>query len=777
MSYFFFIFNILGATMRRYKCISGINLHWKVNFILLLTILVSLLIVSNTSAADVTLTWNKNSETHISGYKLYYGTSTRNYSKVLDAGNLTTYTITNLNQGTQYFIAATAYDAHGNESGYSSEISYTSPLENLPPVAQAGDDQVVYEDQTVTLDGSGSSDPDDGIAKYSWKQLSGASVTLATPNSPTTTFIAPKVGPSGGTLVFELTVVDGSGQASSDQCSITVNWVNVGPTADAGSDQVIIEKSMVYLDGSGSKDPDDGIATYQWTQSSGPAVNLANADKPLASFVAPAVTTSTQLAFTLKVTDKGGLSSTDNCIVTVQPTPLSDGSGSDDNGTGTDPLPDPPTSEGPRILAGEINIDHNWTQVFFEEHFVDPIVVSAGMSANDNEPATVRIRNVKSTGFEICVQEWPYQDGIHGMETVSYLVMERGIHTLQDGTLIEANSFTSDNARKFGSRSFSAQFSFIPVVMSSVTTYNKADTVSVRLRNITKRSLEFLVQEQERSSRARAPETVSYIAWEPSSGTVNGTLFLVGRTANQVTHEYTNITFNPAFGDIPAITVGMQTTNDADTANVRWRNKSRSGVEVMISEEQSKDAEMNHSAEVVGYIAFLESSEQSSPTTDELVVEDAEDGLTTRWIIFDNDPDGAQIRNIFDTVRQSRVIELQGSGLGNGYWLSNSGASWNSTKRIAVWSLQTLEPVEMFFELETTGGKRYLKYTPEDYDLLGGGEYVHIGLGSNANNGVWNTFTKDLEKDLQKAQPGVSILLVNSLSVRGNARFDDIKLR
>ena len=52
------------------------------------------------------------------------------YSNTVDVGNVLTYTLTNLGAGT-YYIAASAYDNSGNESGYSNEVSATIELE--PP--------------------------------------------------------------------------------------------------------------------------------------------------------------------------------------------------------------------------------------------------------------------------------------------------------------------------------------------------------------------------------------------------------------------------------------------------------------------------------------------------------------------------------------------------------------------------------------------------------------------------------------------------------------------
>ena len=68
---------------------------------------------------------------------------------------------------------------------------------NNPPVADAGPDQNVEEETTVTLDGSNSFDPDDGIESYRWKQVAGPSVTLSNPSSCSTDLLAPNVSEDG----------------------------------------------------------------------------------------------------------------------------------------------------------------------------------------------------------------------------------------------------------------------------------------------------------------------------------------------------------------------------------------------------------------------------------------------------------------------------------------------------------------------------------------------------------------------------------------------------
>lgn len=102
------------------------------------------------------------------------------------------------------------------------------------------------------------------------------------------------------------------------------------PIANAGSDQTAIEGDIVTLDGSKSADTDDGIVSYEWFQIKGQKVSLSDSAATKPTFIAPEVDAEgEQLYFQLKVLDKAGLQSTDDCVVLVSS--VDDDS---DNGTG-----------------------------------------------------------------------------------------------------------------------------------------------------------------------------------------------------------------------------------------------------------------------------------------------------------------------------------------------------------------------------------------------------------------------------------------------------------
>ena len=107
-----------------------------------------------------------------------------------------------------------------------------SPLA-YPPVANAGPDLETAVDLDVTLDGSGSYDPD-GIAVYQWRQIDGPAVALQNSNAPVASFVAPKGGAEGRTLRFTLTVTTGGAFSNTDEADVTVRPDEPVPVVETG---------------------------------------------------------------------------------------------------------------------------------------------------------------------------------------------------------------------------------------------------------------------------------------------------------------------------------------------------------------------------------------------------------------------------------------------------------------------------------------------------------------------------------------------------------------
>ena len=104
--------------------------------------------------ASVALTWEAaTDDVQVKSYKVYYGAkevtskNTNKYEKSVDAGNVTTYTLKGLTNGTKYFVAVTAVDTSTNES--ESYSPYVSAVPMGGVVAQTSN--VVKKDTTTAV--------------------------------------------------------------------------------------------------------------------------------------------------------------------------------------------------------------------------------------------------------------------------------------------------------------------------------------------------------------------------------------------------------------------------------------------------------------------------------------------------------------------------------------------------------------------------------------------------------------------------------------------------
>ena len=131
----------------------------------------------------------------------------------------------------------------------------------------------------------------------------------------------------------------------------------------------------------------------------------------------------------------------------------------------------------------------------------------------------------------------------------------------------------------------------------------------------------------------------------------------------------------------------------------------------------------------------------------------------TRWFI--EPPDGeAFLASVYDTERVSDVIELFDNNtnstfvLGNGEGSTMWSSEWNNTTQFTIeWSLKFNVSFAVYVLVETDDGYKFLYYTPIEEDLgylAWGNGYVHHGLGSNAADGTWRSFTRNLRRSQRR---------------------------
>ena len=80
------------------------------------------------TAASLLITWQANTDADLAGYKVYYGTQSRTYETVADVQMATSYSISNVQSGSTYYVTVASYDNSGNESSKSTEQSAYIPV-------------------------------------------------------------------------------------------------------------------------------------------------------------------------------------------------------------------------------------------------------------------------------------------------------------------------------------------------------------------------------------------------------------------------------------------------------------------------------------------------------------------------------------------------------------------------------------------------------------------------------------------------------------------------
>src|SRR3989475_5467196 len=135
------------------------------------------------SAVQVTLSWDPNTDPDLAGYKLYYGFSNGSYQFSVDVGNRNNYSLAGLLEGQIYYFAVTAYNLSGIESGFSNEVSIAIADVTPPTVSMTAPAAGVTVAGTVTVSANASDNV--GVAGVQFK-LDGANLGAEVTTAPYT---------------------------------------------------------------------------------------------------------------------------------------------------------------------------------------------------------------------------------------------------------------------------------------------------------------------------------------------------------------------------------------------------------------------------------------------------------------------------------------------------------------------------------------------------------------------------------------------------------------
>ena len=287
---------------------------------------------------------------------------------------------------------------------------------------------------------------------------------------------------------------------------------------------------------------------------------------------------------------------------------------------------------------------NTWHTVNFSRAYSNPVVVMGPLSSRVNVPSLVRVRNVTANSFQWQIDEWDYLDGVHGTETASYMVIEAGTHTLSNGTrLVAGKANVNHQAINVNLPGLNGK----PVVLATVASVKGSSAVTTRINNVTGNGFRIRLQEEEGNDGRHARENVSYVAVEQGAGISDGKPFVV--STGSASHSKSTVSFGASLGVTPALFANMQSFNGGDVASLRYSSLSATKFDVIVREEQSKDKELNHATETIGFFAM--------PTGTISVANAGSAGIrnsnTGRAQAIGN-PENMQDRSAVEAYRQSR---------------------------------------------------------------------------------------------------------------------------
>ncbi|SDW82337.1 fibronectin type III domain-containing protein [Thiocapsa roseopersicina] len=556
------------------------------------------------TAGEVRLAWNAVNDSRVARYELHYGTASKTYNSKVQVTTASA-TVSGLTGGSKYFFATRACTSDGALcSTFSNEVNVSIPATaQLTPA-------LTTPSGTANLTAEGATD------WVHWGIDKPASISRKA---------------SAATPIGALTTIGGTSSRFANTARLAYSWTNGTPKASATTRAGLYISGLnkgyelrvpadtsartltLYLGGFKTR----GRIEVRLSDNSAPAytktVENLNAafDRRLALNYRAASAGQTLIVRYTQAISGGNVSiqaATLRNSATTATASIKTMAEEQNTSTASAGVPSDPSTAanvvaatGPAIEIGEVEINQEWQRVELRRELKDPVVVVKALSSYDAEPAIVRVDAIDSRGFSIRVQEWDSLDGAHDLETISYLVMERGRHQLANGAWVEAGSLVTGTTLAFQRHLFSAPFEDAPVVFATVASFNESDAVTARLHAIETDGFDVGLREQEANVQQHLPERVDFIAWEASSGVVDGLRYEVGRTGRKVDHKAYNLVYQTAFVQPPVLVADMQTTHGDDTAALRWQNLNVESVDLRVQEEQSRDRETTHVLEDVGY--------------------------------------------------------------------------------------------------------------------------------------------------------------------------------
>lgn len=255
---------------------------------------------------------------------------------------------------------------------------------------------------------------------------------------------------------------------------------------------------------------------------------------------------------------------------------------------------------GGTVVVGATRGDDGWTGVAFEGDVgSDPVLISRCQTFNGPNEVVTRNRSVTSAGAEIRLQEEQGQDGRHDLETIGFLAAPRGRADLTTGLVTATEEWSALRLTGIPSTE--------PVVLASVATFDGANTVGVRLRNVGSSGFELFLEEETSGDEETAHTTEEVGIFATGTGPlVDASGAVVGEAgtldADQPDADtWRRVDLDHSYDD-PVVLMQVMSYNGNHPCHTRLRNVDGNGFEYRIEEWKYLDG--RHDQERIGYVVL-----------------------------------------------------------------------------------------------------------------------------------------------------------------------------
>ncbi len=308
----------------------------------------------------------------------------------------------------------------------------------------------------------------------------------------------------------------------------------------------------------------------------------------------------------------------------------------------------PAVAQDPPVLLSDTlemrvvpNVGASWVNVPIANALTTPVVsCTYNLPSISDPPATVRLRNVGPTGFELRVQQFETSNSVTASD-VHCVVAETGAHTLADGRAFEAGTVSSSgvngravgwgNAAQVRIDTLMGTSFATPVVLGSVMSFNDTRASVFWTNNGSNRgapptgSAIWIGKHIGQINGTRNTETLSYIVVEAGTGTANGASYAASLGADSVAGTANNPPYTYSFSGDADVGVAQQAAEDGGDGGwaVLYGNEPLPNglIQLAIEEETvARDMSRTHTQEQVFTLIADRGTQEESFSTAKTVI-------------------------------------------------------------------------------------------------------------------------------------------------------------